>query len=60
MTRIISYREKARDSGNADGIIKVLRVLTMRKRFPWKAVTGMLFALMLGAAIAAHELGLLR
>jgi glycerol uptake facilitator-like aquaporin len=32
----------------------------MRKRFPWKAVAGMLFALMLGAAIAAHELGILK
>ena len=32
----------------------------MRKRIPWKAVAGMIFALILGAAIAAHELGILR
>ena len=32
----------------------------MRKHIPWKAVAGMIFALMLGAAIAAHEMGILK
>jgi hypothetical protein len=34
--------------------------IIMPKHVPWKAVAGMIFALILGAAIAAHELGILR
>jgi hypothetical protein len=34
--------------------------MVRRKRMPWKALAGMLLALMLGAAITAHELGILR